>query len=73
MDRQLQIHFQAITCPKLATCFDFFQKAIIRHSLTTISEIKRFVYKILFLKGGTEISVLQIFRWACFVYWPKLS
>jgi len=26
MDRQLQIHFQAITCPKEATCFGFFRK-----------------------------------------------
>jgi len=72
MDCQLQILFQAIICPKEATCFGFFQKAIIRHRLTNISEIKRFVYKIL-LKGSTEISVLQIFIWPCFVSWSKLS
>lgn len=73
MDRQLQLHFQAISCPKGVTCFGFFQKAHIRHRLTNISENKRFVYKTLLLKGGTDILVLQIFIWACVVYWPKLS
>jgi hypothetical protein len=52
MDRQLRLHFQAVSCPKVVTCFDLSQKALIRHRFTNISEIKRFVYKTLLLKGG---------------------
>jgi hypothetical protein len=44
--------------------FRISQKALIRHRFTNVSEIKRFVYKTLLIKGGPDISVLHIFIWA---------